>query len=115
MLSHRSEFSRRRRELFTKGEVGGSKVAKLHDAACKCDSSATQNKLEWLLQDDAETRGCEASNASNAFDLSVFSGLCSPTPEPRSSELLCGSLAESGDAGVMQEMSSPCTLQRLPL
>ena len=29
-------------------------------------------------QDDAETRGCEASNASNAFDLSVLSGLCSP-------------------------------------
>ena len=52
---------------------------------CKCGCSATLNTLNWLLQDDAETRGCEASNASNAFDLSVFSGLCSPTLEPSQS------------------------------
>ncbi|CAE7453684.1 unnamed protein product [Symbiodinium necroappetens] len=70
--------------LSTAGDEAAWKIGELRlyhlNARGRLRKFPSSDVRAELVQDDAETRGCEASNASNAFDLSVFSGLCSPSP-----------------------------------
>ncbi|CAE7692499.1 unnamed protein product, partial [Symbiodinium pilosum] len=70
--------------LTTAGEEAAWKIGELRlyhvNARGRLQKFPSSNVRAELIEDDAETRGCEASNASNAFDLSVLSGLCSPSP-----------------------------------